>query len=86
MHLPNLTQRFEILRELGLLFVTKPESLKTVLSEGKYLSRIELSLIYPYAQMREDWGGMGKFEREIFNVESGSRNNSIKVDAVGVDD
>ncbi|KAJ3252097.1 Exocyst complex component 5, partial [Borealophlyctis nickersoniae] len=58
-HIPALTTRFDMLRDLGNLFVVKAESLKTVVNEGA-LAKIELSLLYPYLCMRADWVQMGK--------------------------
>ncbi len=64
--IPALNERFEMLREIGNLFIVKPENLKTVLNEG-CLSRIELNLLYPYVALRSDWSRMAGFERDIFH-------------------
>ncbi|KAJ3131370.1 Exocyst complex component 5, partial [Irineochytrium annulatum] len=50
----SITERFEMLREIGNLFIVKPENLKTVLSEG-YLARIEINLLQPFLMTRTDW-------------------------------
>ncbi|KAI8846204.1 exocyst complex component Sec10-like protein [Chytridium lagenaria] len=67
-----VTERFEMLRELGNLFIVKPENLHTVLSEG-YLARIELQLLQPFLMTRTDWSRIQKYE--IFSGNSGRLNH-----------
>ena len=50
----TLTERFEMLKQLGNLFIVKLENLKTVISE-EYLRSIELQFIVPYSMLRVDW-------------------------------
>ncbi|KAL1919421.1 uncharacterized protein VTP21DRAFT_2114 [Calcarisporiella thermophila] len=52
--LAQLNERFEMLRQLGNLFIVRPEILKSILSEG-YLARIDQQLLYPYLEMRVDY-------------------------------
>lgn len=52
--LPSLDERFEMLRQLGNIFVVKPEILKSILSEG-YLARLDPSVLYPYLEKRIDF-------------------------------
>ncbi|EIE80071.1 hypothetical protein RO3G_04776 [Rhizopus delemar RA 99-880] len=52
--IPALDERFEMLRQLGNIFVVKPEILKSILSEG-YLARLDPSLLYPYLERRTDF-------------------------------
>ncbi|KAI9248123.1 exocyst complex component Sec10-like protein [Helicostylum pulchrum] len=52
--LPGLDERFEMLRQLGNIFVVKPEILKSILSEG-YLARLDPSVLYPYLEKRIDF-------------------------------
>ncbi|KAI9478733.1 MAG: exocyst complex component Sec10-like protein [Benjaminiella poitrasii] len=52
--LPALDERFEMLRQLGNIFVVKPEILKSILSEG-YLARLDPSILYPYLEKRVDF-------------------------------
>ncbi|GAN09236.1 exocyst complex component Sec10 [Mucor ambiguus] len=52
--LPGLDERFEMLRQLGNIFVVKPEILKSILSEG-YLARLDPSVLYPYLERRIDF-------------------------------
>ncbi|KAI9251571.1 exocyst complex component Sec10-like protein, partial [Sporodiniella umbellata] len=53
-NIPSLDERFEMLRQLGNIFVVKPEILKSILSEG-YLARLDPSLLYPYLEKRTDF-------------------------------
>ncbi|RKP09744.1 exocyst complex protein [Thamnocephalis sphaerospora] len=52
--IPSLSERFEMLRELGNVFLVKPEILRSLLSEG-YLAKIERRSLVPFLKMREDW-------------------------------
>ncbi|CAO3671954.1 unnamed protein product [Rhizopus stolonifer] len=52
--IPALDERFEMLRQLGNIFVVKPEILKSILSEG-YLARLDPSILYPYLEKRTDF-------------------------------
>ncbi|KAJ3045432.1 Exocyst complex component 5 [Rhizophlyctis rosea] len=63
--IPALTECFDMLRELGNLFIVKPETLKTVVTEG-HLSRIEPALLLPYLQMRIDWPSLTRVQKELF--------------------
>jgi hypothetical protein len=56
----SLIEKFEILREIGSLFVVKPESISSVL-EGGILSQVEFKNLKPYLQMRMDWARISKF-------------------------
>eukprot|EP00842_Homolaphlyctis_polyrhiza_P006460 jgi/Hompol1/6815/HPOL_005091-RA len=55
-----------MLKELGNLFIVKPENLKTVMNEG-YLGRIEPQLLHPYLILRADWAKLAKIEHELFD-------------------
>lgn len=59
--LPALSERFEFLRQLGNVFLVRPEILKSYITEN-YLGRIEPSLLRPYLEKREDWA---QFERQF---------------------
>ncbi|CAG8724518.1 8739_t:CDS:2, partial [Acaulospora morrowiae] len=56
--IPQLDERFEMLRQLGNLFVVKPEILKSVLNEG-YLAKLDIKYILPYLQVRTDFKSAG---------------------------
>jgi hypothetical protein len=67
--LPPLNDRFEMLRQLGNVFIVQPEILKTYLTES-YLARIENRLLRPFVMQRTDWGDHGKkFWNDIFGDE-----------------
>ncbi|RIB24859.1 exocyst complex protein [Gigaspora rosea] len=55
---PKLDERFEMLRQLGNLFIVKPEILKSVLNEG-YLAKVDIKYILPYLQARTDFKSAG---------------------------
>ncbi len=59
-----LTERFDLLREIGSLFIVKPENLRTMIQEGN-LGKIELKLLKPYLQMRWDWSRISKLEDSL---------------------
>lgn len=43
-----------MLRQLGNIFVVKPEILRSILSEG-YLARLDPNVLYPYLEKRADF-------------------------------
>ncbi|KAG0344603.1 Exocyst complex component 5 [Podila humilis] len=53
-NIPSLNERFEMLRQLGNVFLVKPEILPSVLNEG-YLAKVDFKSLYPYLQMRVDF-------------------------------
>lgn len=57
--LPALHERFEFLRQLGNVFLVRPEILKSYIMEN-YLGRIDASLLRPYLAQRSDWGQFEK--------------------------
>jgi superfamily II DNA or RNA helicase len=59
-----LSERFDLLREIGSLFLVKPENLKAAIQEG-YLSRLEVSDIKPYLMLRADWAKIARAERDL---------------------
>ncbi|ORX45540.1 exocyst complex component Sec10 [Hesseltinella vesiculosa] len=50
----TLNDRFEMLRQVGNIFVVKPEILRSILSEG-YLARLDPAVLYPYLEKRVDF-------------------------------
>lgn len=60
-----LQERFDMLKEVGNLFIVKPENLKTVINEG-YLGRVEHKLLHPFLSLRADWPKLSKIEIELF--------------------
>lgn len=53
--IPSLHERFEFIRQLGNVFLVRPDILRSYITEG-YLGRIESSLLRPYLAQRSDWG------------------------------
>lgn len=51
----TLYERYEMLWELGHLFLVRPENLPSILQEG-YLGRLDSQLLYPYLALRTDCG------------------------------
>ncbi|KAI8051452.1 exocyst complex component Sec10-like protein [Syncephalis plumigaleata] len=50
----GLSERYEMLRELGNIYLVKPEILRSLLSEG-YLAKLDRRGLLPFLKMREDW-------------------------------
>ncbi|KAG0169430.1 Exocyst complex component 5 [Apophysomyces sp. BC1034] len=68
--IPALDDRFEMLRQLGNIFLVKPEILRSILSEG-YLARLDPSVLYPYLEKRVDFKS-AKLDRLLgISVEEG---------------
>ncbi|KAK4049397.1 Exocyst complex component 5 [Microbotryomycetes sp. JL201] len=57
--LASLDSRFEMLRQLGNVFIVQPKILKSYLTE-QYLGRIENRLLRPFIMMRTDYGDYGR--------------------------
>lgn len=64
--LPALEERFEFIRQLGNIFLVRPEILRSYITEDE-LGRIDPKLLRPYLAQRSDWPQFGPgFEREVF--------------------
>ena len=70
--IPSLTERFEFIRQLGNVFLVRPDILRSYITEG-YLGRIDATLLRPYLAQRSDWG----------QAEKGFNDSSEDVDAPG---
>ncbi|KAK0468124.1 exocyst complex protein [Desarmillaria tabescens] len=57
--IPPLTERFEFIRQLGSVFLVRPDILKSYITEN-YLGRIDPTLLKPYLALRSDWGQLEK--------------------------
>lgn len=67
--IPPLNERFEMLRQLGNVFIVQPEILKSYLTES-YLARIENRLLRPFVMQRSDYSDhTRKFWNDIFGDE-----------------
>ncbi|KAI6135023.1 exocyst complex component Sec10-like protein [Pisolithus croceorrhizus] len=53
-NIPSLVERFEFIRQLGNVFLVRPEILRSYITEN-YLGRIDSSLLKPYLAQRGDW-------------------------------
>ncbi|KAG6821543.1 hypothetical protein H0H93_000052 [Arthromyces matolae] len=58
-NIPALNERYEFIRQLGNVFLVRPEILKSYITEG-YLGRIDAMLLKPYLMLRSDWIQFGK--------------------------
>ncbi|KDR83919.1 hypothetical protein GALMADRAFT_236418 [Galerina marginata CBS 339.88] len=68
--IPALHERFEFIRQLGNIFLVRPEILKSYITEN-YLGRIDSSLLKPYLSLRSDWGQFEKgFDSEAIPDET----------------
>jgi len=56
---PALHERFEFIRQLGNVFLVRPEILRSYITEN-YLGRIDAQLLRPYLAQRSDWGQFEK--------------------------
>lgn len=54
-----LDDRFEFIKQLGNVFLVRPEILKSYITENS-LGRIDVSLLKPYLTLRSDWGQFEK--------------------------
>ena len=57
--LTPINDRFEMLRQLGNVFIVQPEILKSYLTES-YLARIENRLLRPFVMQRTDFGDFSR--------------------------
>ncbi|KDE05767.1 hypothetical protein MVLG_03858 [Microbotryum lychnidis-dioicae p1A1 Lamole] len=82
--LTPLNDRFEMLRQLGNVFIVQPEILKSYLNES-YLARIENRLLRPFVMMRTDFGDFKKaFWDNIFGVDEnapGPSGGTVSIEA-----
>lgn len=77
-NIPGLSERFEMIRELGNVFVVQPSILKSYLSESSMLGRLDGKLLKPFFMMRADYGDHPKkFWDEIVGSDSNSKNHEL---------
>ncbi|GAA5846578.1 hypothetical protein JCM9279_006750 [Rhodotorula babjevae] len=68
--LPPLNDRFEMLRQLGNVFIVQPDILRSYLTEA-YLARIENRLLRPFVMMRSDYGDYSRrFWDDVFGPDA----------------
>ncbi|KAI0824698.1 exocyst complex protein [Trametes gibbosa] len=80
--IPPLHERFEFIRQLGNVFLVKPDILKSYITEG-YLGRIDANLLRPYLAQRSDWG---QAEKGFNDAADGNPNGGQGADGKGVRD
>jgi len=51
---PIVAERFEMLRQLGNLFLISPDTIKQYMAES-HLARVDDRLLRPYLMQRADW-------------------------------
>jgi hypothetical protein len=78
--IPSLHERFEFIRQLGNVFLVRPEILSSYVTEN-YLGRIDTTLLKPYLAQRSDWG---QFETG-FNDGAGTEEDGL-TDGKGLKD
>ncbi|KAF8640107.1 hypothetical protein AX17_001343 [Amanita inopinata Kibby_2008] len=75
-----LRERFEFLRQLGNIFLVRPETIKSYISEN-HLGRIDIDLLKPYLALRSDWG---QFEKGFNDVDGLVDENSSTAEGRGL--
>ncbi|EGO02145.1 hypothetical protein SERLA73DRAFT_104486 [Serpula lacrymans var. lacrymans S7.3] len=75
--IPSLLERFEFIRQLGNVFLVRPEILRSYITEN-YLGRIDSSLLKPYLAQRSDWGQFEKGFNDSADIEDTSPEVSTK--------
>ncbi|KAI0346802.1 exocyst complex component Sec10 [Trametopsis cervina] len=75
--IPSLHERFEFLRQLGNVFLVRPDILKSYITEG-YLGRIDSSLLKPYLAQRSDWGQAEKGFNDSTGLDDGTDGKVIR--------
>ncbi|KAH9927166.1 exocyst complex component Sec10 [Epithele typhae] len=73
--IPSLHERFEFIRQLGNVFLVRPDILKSYITEG-YLGRIDASLLRPYLAQRSDWGQAEKGFNDDLGGDAGAGGDS----------
>lgn len=63
--IPVLSDRFDMLRQLGNIFIVQPTILRTYMNES-HLARIDKPLLRPYLTQRADWGD---YSRKFWDTE-----------------
>jgi len=80
-NVPALHERFEFIRQLGNVFLVRPEILRSYITEN-YLGRIDSTLLRPYLAQRSDWG---QFEAR-FNESTDAEDIAADISSKGLKD
>ena len=81
--IPSLHERFEFLRQLGNVFLVRPDILKSYITED-YLGRIDSTLLKPYLAQRSDWGQAEKGFNDSVGIEDGATDGKGMRDRFGM--
>ncbi|KAF8897737.1 exocyst complex protein [Infundibulicybe gibba] len=77
-----LHERFEFIRQLGNVFLVRPEILKSYITEN-YLGRIDANLLKPYLALRSDWG---QFEKGFNDTDDAAEDLLAGAESKGLKD
>ncbi|KAI6105875.1 exocyst complex component Sec10-like protein [Pisolithus sp. B1] len=77
-NIPSLVERFEFIRQLGNVFLVRPEILRSYITEN-YLGRIDSSLLKPYLAQRGDWVQFENQFNESPEADDGASRISFKM-------
>ena|ERR1700722_14801505 len=80
-NIPALQERFEFIRQLGNVFLVRPEVLKSYITEN-HLGRIDSALLKPYLAQRSDWAQVEK----VFNDAMGIADDGVASEGRGLRD
>lgn len=69
-----ISDRFEMLKELGNIFMVRTDTIRSIISEG-HLAKLQFEALKPFLMMREDWIS-SKLEKELQSAADDER--SIK--------
>ncbi|KAJ7228478.1 exocyst complex protein [Mycena pura] len=75
--IPALYDRFEFIRQLGNIFLVRPDILKTYITED-YLGRVDASLLKPYIALRSDYSQFEKGFNDADDMEDASTGRGFR--------
>ena len=55
LRIESVAERFEALRQLGTVYIVKPEYLKTLIDESEMISRMDPAVLHEYISKRDDY-------------------------------
>lgn len=82
--IPVLNDRYDMLRQLGNVYLVQPEILKSYLNES-YLARIDNRLLRPFVQQRTDYNDFSKkyWDQILGETTTGGMSGSEAMGKVG---
>ncbi|KAF7332112.1 Exocyst complex component protein [Mycena kentingensis (nom. inval.)] len=75
--IPALNERFEFIRQLGNIFLVRPDILKSYITEN-YLGRVDASLLKPYIALRSDYGQFEKGFNDLDGAEDATTGRGLR--------